>query len=94
MRRNVIVGFRFFRSFVIAAFLFNSVAFFASFVLNAFVSFAAALLTLAWLGWCIRCSNCGRSPFVKRRGALRIGIPIPERTCSKCGRDFLGPNPK
>lgn len=93
MQREVIVRFKFFRAFVVVAFLFNGAAFFAAFVFSPFIAYAAAVLTLAWFAWCIRCANCGKSPFVKRRGSLRIGMPIPERKCSKCGRDFLSGGP-
>lgn len=92
--RDVIVRFKFFRSFVVGAFLLNAAAFFAAFVFdNPFFSFAAAVLTLAWLSWCIRCANCGKSPFIKKIGTSLIGIPIPERKCSKCGRDFQSTEP-
>jgi transposase-like protein len=89
MQTEVIVRFKFFRFFVVVAFFFNATAFFASFVFNPFISYAAAVLTLAWLTWCIQCAKCGKSPFVKWSGSLRIGIPIPESKCSKCGRYFL-----
>lgn len=89
MQRDVIVRLKFFRSFLVVAFLFNAAAFFAAFVYTPFISYVAALVTLEWFVWCIRCVNCGGSPFIKRHGSLRIGIPIPERKCSKCGRDFL-----
>lgn len=94
MRQEVIVHFRFFRSLVVVAFLFNAAAFFASFVFNPFISFVAGVLTLAWVAWCIRCANCGKSPFIKWKGSLRIGIPIPERKCSKCGQDFRSREPQ
>lgn len=94
MQKEVIVRFKFFRSFVVVAFLFNAAGLLAAFVFdNCFISFVAAFLTLAWLAWCIRCANCDKSPFIKRAGSLRIGIPIPERTCSKCGRDFRSSEP-
>lgn len=89
MPREVIVRFKFFRSFVVVAFLFNAAAFFAAFVYNPFISYAASVLTLAWLAWSIRCPNCGKSPYVKRRGSLRIGVPIPESKCSHCGQELL-----
>ena len=93
MQRDVIIRFKFFRSFFPVAFLLNAVAFFASFVLNPFFSFSGVALTLAWLAWCIRCANCGKSPFIKWAGTARIGIPIPECKCSKCGRDFRSSEP-
>ena len=90
MPREVIVRFKFFRSFLVVAFLVNAAAFLAAFVYNAFISYVAALLTLAWFAWCVRCPNCSRSPYIKRRGSLRIGVPIPETKCSNCGRDLVG----
>jgi hypothetical protein len=93
MQRDVVVRFKFFRSFVGVAFLLNAAAFFASAIYNPFFSYGTVLLTLGWFGWCIRCANCGKSPFIKWAGAARIGIPIPERKCSKCGRDFRSTEP-
>ena len=89
MSRDVIVQFKCFRSFVVVSFLGNALAFLAAFVFhNPFVAFVTAVLTLGWLSWCIRCIHCGKSPFIKVAGSTRIGIPIPEYKCSKCGRSF------
>lgn len=90
MPRDVIVRFKFFRSFLVVAFVLNLGAFF---FYKPFISYVAALLTVALIAWCIRCANCGKSPYIKWAGSLRIGIPIPERKCSKCGRDFLSGEP-
>jgi hypothetical protein len=90
MLRAVIIRFRFFRSFLIAGFVINGAALF---FFKPFVSFVVAFLTLAFIVWCIRCVRCGKSPFVKWAGSSRIGIPIPERKCSKCGRDFFSDEP-
>lgn len=90
MSRDVIIRFKFFRSLLIVAFLVNGAALF---FYRPFVSFLVMCLTLAWLNWCIRCANCGKSPFIKWAGSARIGIPIPERKCSKCGRDFRSSEP-
>lgn len=90
MPGNVIVRFKCFRPFVVVSFLGNALAFLGAFLLNnPFISFAVSVLTLAWLSWCIRCPECGKSPFEKVAGSSRIGIPIPEYKCSRCGRSFL-----
>lgn len=90
MQRDVIIRFKFFRSFLIVGFLINGTALF---FYRPFISYLVAFLTLAWISWCIRCANCGKSPFIKWAGSARIGIPIPERKCSKCGRDFRSGEP-
>lgn len=76
------------------SFLFNVVASFAADLYGSFMAFLAVFLTLAWLSWCIRCANCGHSPFVRRRGSLRIGTAIPELKCSGCGRDYRIERPR
>lgn len=88
MQRDVIVRFKCFKSFVVVAFLVNSMAFFAAFSLNVFILYVTTVLTLAYFTWCVRCATCGKSPFVKWVKSLRIGIPIPERRCSRCGRNY------
>jgi hypothetical protein len=82
MSLEAVVRFRFFKSFFVVAFLVNGAALF---VFRPLLSFIVAMATLAFIAWCIRCSNCGKSPYILWRGALRIGSAIPERTCSKCG---------
>lgn len=84
--KEVTVRFRFFRSFYVSVFLINAAALI---FFKPFISFAAAFLAIAWIAWCIRCPTCDKSPFLKLVGSSPIGIPIPERKCSKCGRDFV-----
>lgn len=85
MQRAVIIRFKFFRSFLIAGFLINGAALF---FFKPFVSFVVAVLTLAFVAWCIRCVKCDKSPYIRLWGRLRIGTAIPETTCSRCGHKF------
>lgn len=87
MLKAATVRFRLFRPFFVVAFIANAAAMFAS---EPWVSFLVAFLTVAFVVWAVRCAKCGKSPFVKRVGTSRIGIPIPERTCSKCGQPLFG----
>jgi hypothetical protein len=85
MTRHVVVRFRFFRSFLVVGALANGSAMFFWFP---FFSYAVVLLTLGLVAMCFSCVTCGKSPFVLIRNSLRIGSPIPERVCSRCGTDF------
>lgn len=82
--RTVVVRLRLFRYLSSVLFAANAAALLLR---SPFASFLVAMLSLACVDWCIRCANCGKSPFVKWKGQLRIGIPLPERQCSKCGWD-------
>jgi hypothetical protein len=81
---SVVVRVKFFRSFFLGGALANAAALF---LFSPFVSFVVALLTLGVAATCIKCAKCGKSPYVLHQGSLRIGSPIPERKCSKCGYD-------
>src|SRR5688572_23449920 len=89
---NAIVQFRFYRSFLLLGFLANAVAFVFSFALatrfGAFVSFAVGYGSLCAVSFCIRCSKCGKSPYVWRNELFVVGSPVPERVCSKCGNAY------
>jgi hypothetical protein len=85
MTRHVVVRFRFFRSFLVVGALANGGAMFFWFP---FISYAVALLSLGLVAMCFSCVTCGKSPFILIRNSLRIGSPIPERICSRCGTDF------
>src|SRR5579862_5588399 len=86
MPRQPILRFRFFRSFLLIGFLVNAGAVFAN---RPFVSYIAAFSTLAFVAFCFRCARCGKSPYTLIRKYARIGSPVPERVCSRCGFNFL-----
>jgi len=83
---SVVVRFRWFRSFLIAAFLLNGGALF---FFNPGLSFLVAFLSVCGIVGCISCPRCGKSPYILKRGPLRIGSPIPERICSRCGQSMI-----
>ena len=83
---SVVIRFKFFRSFFVAGFLLNGAALF---FFKPFVSYLVAFVTLVFIVACIRCPRCDKSPYIKLVGAMRIGSPIPERICSRCGKNFL-----
>jgi hypothetical protein len=85
MSRDVIVRLKFFRSILITVFLANGAALFFD---RPFASFLVAFLSLVWIIWCIRCATCGKSPFIRWVGRARVGVPVPEIKCSRCGREF------
>ena len=91
MLKAATIRFGFVRLFFIVAFLINGAAMFAN---EPSVSFLVAFLTIAFVVWSIRCAKCGKSPFVKWVGTSRIGIPIPERKCSKCGQQLFVDQPE
>lgn len=80
------VRFRFLRAFFAVAFIGNAAAQFAN---EPWVSFVVAFATITFVVWAIRCANCGKSPYVKWMGTSRIGIPVPELKCSKCGQHLF-----
>jgi DNA-directed RNA polymerase subunit RPC12/RpoP len=90
MQRDVTIRLKFFRSILVVGFIVNGAALF---FYRPFVSYLVVLLTLTWIASCIRCANCGKSPYVKQVGSSRIGIPVPELRCSKCGREFRADEP-
>ena len=90
MTADVTIRFKYFRSFFLVGFLANGMAMFATAVTDSpLFSDAAAWATLVFALFCIRCPNCGKSPFILIRGTSHIGSPIPERTCSRCGTTML-----
>src|SRR5689334_18240223 len=48
---------------------------------------AATLFSFA-----IVCPSCGKSPYERKHGHLVWGVPLAERTCSKCGHPFVASN--
>ena len=84
--RTVVVRLRMFRALSSVLFAANAAALLFR---SPLVSFVVAMLSLAFVDWSIRCANCGKSPFVKWKGRLRVGIPLPEQKCSRCGWDAV-----
>jgi hypothetical protein len=82
----VTIRLKFFRSFLVVGILVNMAA---MFFFKPLVSYLVALLTLGFVAASIRCTRCGKSPYIKVRGEMRIGSPIPERICSRCGKNFM-----
>lgn len=85
MIRFAVVRFKFLRSFFLTFAVLNGLVLF---FVSPLISFAFSILTLALVAMCIRCPECGKSPYIIRSGSLRIGTPIPEGICSKCGHTF------
>ena len=85
MSKDVVVRFKFFRSFLLIGFLANGAA---MFFFNPLLSYLVAMVTLVLISGCIRCTNCDKYPFVIKKDFLHIGTPFPERVCSGCGHSF------
>lgn len=81
------VSLRFYRTLIVVVFALNGVAIWFS---SPLISLFATIATIGFLTFCIRCSVCGKSPYIWRRGSLRIGSAIPERACSRCGHVLYG----
>jgi hypothetical protein len=86
MQKIAVIRLRFFRSFLILGWLANGAA---MFFFHPFVSYMVGLLSLLFVISCIRCANCGKSPYILWKGRHRIGFPVPEVVCSKCGNNHL-----
>jgi hypothetical protein len=85
---NSVVRFRFFRWYGAAIALLYGAALYLSFYAGPLAVMLSFLLVGLSLFFCIACPRCGKSPYVLHRGGLRIGVPIPERVCSKCAHDM------
>lgn len=51
-----------------------------------------AWLAGLFLSFAIVCPSCGKSPYERKHGHLVWGMPLAERTCSKCGHAFVASN--
>jgi len=84
---DAVVRFRFFRWYGVAIFLVYGAALYLSFYAGP-LAVMLSFLAIGLSSFCIGCPRCGKSPYVVHRGPLRIGVPIPERVCSKCAHDM------
>jgi hypothetical protein len=83
-----VVRFRFFRWYGVATFFLYGAALYLSFYAGPLAVMLSFLLTGLSMSFCIVCPRCGKSPYIVHRGEFRIGVPIPERVCSKCSNDM------
>jgi hypothetical protein len=90
---DAVVRFRFFRWYGVAISLLYGAALYLSFYAGPLAVILSFLLIGLSMLFCIVCPRCGKSPYVLYRGGLRIGVPIPERVCSKCAHDAIAADP-
>lgn len=48
-------------------------------------------IVAALFSFAIVCPSCGKSPYERKHGHLVWGMPLAERTCSKCGTPMWSP---